>query len=362
LASPPAIGGTAAAAGSFTTLSATGNVTLSALTSGRVTYATTAGLLTDSANLTFNGTTLTSAFAGPHNGTVGASTPNTGAFTDLSYTGTLTGGTGVVNIGSGQIYKDASGNVGIGTSSPNSYGAGYTVLQSAGSTGGLVQASGNSNAIIMELHGNTSSGAGEVGTRTNTQVVFKQNNTERMRIGSSGYVMVGTTTNGGWNGNAVFESVAPNTGSAISAYFNGSSAGQAILCRVNGTIPTLVNFFSSTTSVGQISTNGTITVYGTTSDYRLKTVIAPVSDAGTRIDALQPVEYDWNNGGGRTKGFLAHKFAEVYPNSVSGKKDAVDEEGKPVYQGMQASSSEVMADLIAEIQSLRKRVAQLESK
>jgi hypothetical protein len=41
-----------------------------------------------------------------------------GSFTNLAYTGTLTGGTGVVNLGSGQFYKDASGNVGIGTSSP----------------------------------------------------------------------------------------------------------------------------------------------------------------------------------------------------------------------------------------------------
>ena len=40
--------------------------------------------------------------------------------TNLAYTGTLTGGTGVVNLGSGQFYKDASGNVGIGTSSPAS--------------------------------------------------------------------------------------------------------------------------------------------------------------------------------------------------------------------------------------------------
>jgi len=37
---------------------------------------------------------------------------------NIDYTGTLTGGTGVINIGSGQVYKDASGNVGIGTSSP----------------------------------------------------------------------------------------------------------------------------------------------------------------------------------------------------------------------------------------------------
>jgi len=47
---------------------------------------------------------------------------NSGSFTNLAYTGTLTGGTGVVNLGSGQFYKDASGNVGIGTSSPSALG------------------------------------------------------------------------------------------------------------------------------------------------------------------------------------------------------------------------------------------------
>jgi len=38
----------------------------------------------------------------------------TASVTNLSYTGTLTGGTGVINIGSNQIYKDASGNIGLG--------------------------------------------------------------------------------------------------------------------------------------------------------------------------------------------------------------------------------------------------------
>jgi len=64
LASPPAIGGTAAAAGTFTAVTAT-SVTDSGLTTGRVTYASTGGLLVDSANMTFNGTVLTSSFAGP---------------------------------------------------------------------------------------------------------------------------------------------------------------------------------------------------------------------------------------------------------------------------------------------------------
>jgi hypothetical protein len=60
-------------------------------------------------------------------------------------------------------------------------------------------------------------------------------------------------------------------------------------------------------------------------------------------------------------GFIAHEFAEVCPSAVTGEKDAVDSDGNPKYQGMQASSAEVIANLVAELQSLRQRVAALES-
>jgi len=81
----------------LTGLTSSGNITLSSLTSTRVPYASTGGLLVDSANLTFDGTTLTSTFAGPHNGTVGATTPNTGAFTTLSASSTVTLSGGTAN-------------------------------------------------------------------------------------------------------------------------------------------------------------------------------------------------------------------------------------------------------------------------
>ena len=55
-----------------------------------------------------------------YNGTVGATTPATGAFTALSYNTTLTGGTGIIAVGTNQFYKDASGNVGLGTTVPDS--------------------------------------------------------------------------------------------------------------------------------------------------------------------------------------------------------------------------------------------------
>lgn len=49
---------------------------------------------------------------------LGSTTTSIDGLDNLAYTGTLTGGTGVVAIGTNQIYKDASGNVGIGTSGP----------------------------------------------------------------------------------------------------------------------------------------------------------------------------------------------------------------------------------------------------
>jgi hypothetical protein len=69
---------------------------------------------------------------------IGATTPGTGAFTSLAYSTTLTGGTGVVNFGSGQFYKDASGNVGINTTSPGSALDVKGTLRLSGSTSGYV--------------------------------------------------------------------------------------------------------------------------------------------------------------------------------------------------------------------------------
>lgn len=69
----------------------TTSITDSGLTSGRVTYAGTGGLLQDAAAFTFDGTILSATrFAGALNGTVGATTANTGAFTTVSATGVIT--------------------------------------------------------------------------------------------------------------------------------------------------------------------------------------------------------------------------------------------------------------------------------
>ena len=176
--------------------------------------------------------------------------------------------------------------------------------------------------------------------------VFQVSSVERARIDSSGNLLVGQTSTGLRNSNSL--SLEPSaSGAAFVNHANGSSSG-------NGYI-----FFGyNASAIGSITQSGTTAVlYNTTSDYRLKTVVGAVTGQGARIDALKPIDYQWKESNEQARGFLAHEFQEVYANSVTGTKDAVDANGKPVYQAMQAGSTEVIADLVAEIQSLRKRLA-----
>lgn len=73
---------------------------------------------------------------------------------NLTYSGTLTGSTGVVNIGSGQIYKDAGGNVGVGTTSPGAKlevaGTFNVSLQSSGTYASVRGASGASSNLLLQ--------------------------------------------------------------------------------------------------------------------------------------------------------------------------------------------------------------------
>jgi len=260
---------------------------------------------------------------------------------------------------------DASGNLGIGITSPSYplhiskttsvYSAyinnpststsDYNVLLLTGASSGMpammVGAGGTAvgNAGLQ--------GVGYVGTQNNTPLVFVTNDTARARITSGGDLLVGTTTLAGAGGIS-FQS--QGTGFADINNNNAGATGYVFS-----------SFRRSSVEIGSITQNGTTAVlYNTTSDYRLKTRIGSIAGHGERIDALSPMEFNWNADGRRARGFFAHEFQAVYPDSVTGTKNAVDEEGRPVYQAMQAASPEVMADVIAELQSLRARVAALE--
>jgi hypothetical protein len=186
----------------------TTSITNSVLTSGRVVYSTTGGLETDSANLTFNGTILTAAgFAGPLNGTVGATTPSTGSFTSVDYSTTLTGGTGIVNLGSGQFYKDTSGNLGIGVT-PSAWFAFKAIQIGAASFSNYDT---NTDTRLSTNYYESSGGARYI--KTNFATIYQQTNgkhvwfyapsgtagalitlTQAMTLDASGNLGIGTTS------------------------------------------------------------------------------------------------------------------------------------------------------------------------
>jgi len=126
-------------------------------------------------------------------------------------------------------------------------------------------------------------------------------------------------------------------------------------------------FYRSGVLIGSIAQNGTTAVlYNTTSDYRLKNDVAPIKNALTTIEALNPVSFIWIDDR-PDAGFLAHELQAVLPNCVTGEKDAVNEDGTPKYQQM--DNSGVVPFLVKAIQELKAiidlqatRISALESK
>lgn len=187
---------------------------------------------------------------------------------------------------------------------------------------------------------------------TTNVAAFSTNGTERMRVNSSGSVLVNTTATLGGDGSAM----------SVLALGASSLAFQAGNSSVVGD---LTRFYYGATKVGSISITASATAYNTSSDYRLKEDIAPMTGALEKVAALKPVTYKWKVDGAAGEGFIAHELAEVCSHAVAGEKDAVDADGNPQYQGIDVSF--LVATLTAAIQeqqalitSLTDRVAALE--
>jgi hypothetical protein len=387
--------------------STTKKVSIDNLTKGRVVNALTFDTDVAAAGVTLTGTTLAAdgtdanidisitpkgtgevnltkvdIDAGAIDGTtIGAGSASTGDFTTLTSSSgaTLNGGVVINEPGAdvdfrvegdtdaNLLFVDASTDrIGLSTSTP------ATKLDVNGViTGG--------NGTIKTVISYTTEGV--VGTLSNNALVFYANNAERARIHAGGGMTVGGTTEDG-----VLTSIQPGeTSVQLSlrdntntrrAFFLGSgyygyqwaqgiysNGGKAFLfANVSGT------------EVGSIVINSGGVAYNTTSDYRLKDNPQSLTGSGAFIDGIKPKTWVWKADGTKGVGFIAHELAEVAPLSVSGEKDAVrvdlvkDENGQyvekeiPSYQSVDYGSAEIVANLVAEIQLLRARVAQLESK
>jgi hypothetical protein len=136
--------------------------------------------------------------------------------------------------------------------------------------------------------------------------------------------------------------------------------GQIRVGRSGTSSATLVSFNNGNGEVGTITTSGSATAYNTSSDYRLKENVVAIAGATARLKQLKPKRFNFIADSDTTvDGFLAHEVAEVIPEAVTGAKDAVDDDGNAVYQGI--DQSKLVPLLVATIQELEARIAALES-
>ena len=95
-----------------------------------------------------------------------------------------------------------------------------------------------------------------------------------------------------------------------------------------------------------------MTVYGTSSDRRLKSNIATLTSGEgiAKIKELTPRSFTWNSSNEADVGFIADELQAVIPNAVAGTANAVDENGKPLYQSVDSSMTIVY--LVQAVQEL----------
>lgn len=123
---------------------------------------------------------------------------------------------------------------------------------------------------------------------------------------------------------------------------------------------TVAQFRSNGSTVGSITGTTSATAFNTSSDYRLKENVEPLTEAIPRLKQLSPIRHNWKAepAGPKIDGFLAHEVKQVVPNAVYGEKDAVDAQGEPMIQ--QLDHSKLVPLLVASVLELVARVEAVE--
>jgi hypothetical protein len=240
-----------------------------------------------------------------------------------------------ITFGDAKMTLDASGNLGVGTTSPT------TRLHINGTGGQYLRSFSTSNSVDSYFGSQTNEAT--VTVASNHPLTFVTNNTERCRVTAGGDLLVGTT------------STTPNPGVAI---FASGGIGQGNSAASSGF--EFHSFRRSAVQIGSITQNGTTAVaYNTSSDRRLKENIVPAPDAGAKIDAIEIVSHDWKSTPDEHVefGVVAQDLALIAPQAVT-----AGDEGEEIEKTWGVDYSKLVPMLVKEIQSLRARLAALEAK
>ncbi len=273
--------------------------------------------------------------------------------------------------GTERFRVNASGQLGIGTSTPasllnvsgSSLGLALQVTDTS-ATGGVGQKISNTtntlNFGINNSSGNAFNGGGAYGAVFDMTgayaMAFCTNATERMRIDSAGNVLIGKTSAVHTGAGTWFET--PSNPSTMPMYLNFTKSYSGAR--------DAVNFYYNGTRVGYIQYSDSATTYSTSSDYRLKENVTAVIDGIARLQQLKPSRFNFIVEPGKTvDGFIAHEVQEVVPEAITGEKDAEDADGNPIYQGIDQSKlvpllTAALQEAVAKIESLETRLAALE--
>jgi len=244
--------------------------------------------------------------------------------------------------GGNRFTINTSGNVGIGTNSPLGSAAERTLHLSDGGGGyATVYVTNSSNSVRSIFGMQSSQNLGIVGTQTNTPFAFYTNDTERMRITSSGSLCINATSPGtlspylySYNGD----------GSRINAAFEVSIATPGF---------TAIQFRNPNGAVGSIAINETTVTYGGTSDYRLKEDLKDFNGLD-KVNAIKVYDFKWKASEERNEGVLAHELMSVIPYAVNGEKDDVYEDGN--IKSQMVDYSKIVPVLVKAIQELNERL------
>lgn len=258
--------------------------------------------------------------------------------------------------GSTEVMRIASGRVLIGTTTEGHADGDNFTIAGSGNTGMTIRSTNSQKSTIY--FSDSTSGAGEYAgyihyDHSGNNLNIGVNENERMRIDSGGKMYFGTSgADPSSSQTGVRISSTDNTNFWMSSTPRTSAYDQFA-------------FFNGNGLVGTITTSGSATAYNTSSDYRLKTDVQPMTGASERVQALNPVNFEWVADGTRVDGFLAHEAQAVVPESVTGTKDAVDADGNPEYQSIDQSKivpllTAALQEALTEITALKARVTTLE--